>query len=200
MNAIGEVLSANIKSFVAEAWRDKERDATSPEFGSFLKSYSEESKLTIYGVVYDILTGPKDQHHKPIALQMTRAELKREQPQIFSLLRTEWHVVCVAYSQADRRIRTGVPPSPPEVHDFVYQPAEDEVIAVSDNLDYLRLVCAAQGGLQDELVAASIRSAARARHEEYHYLVEAGQHLSKLFRDDCERLGAVLKKIHPGTY
>lgn len=276
MDAIGEVLTANIKGFVAEAWREKHRyssadsglssgsslDSSSsssssgfrsgsgsglasesapesapvpapasgsrtrtnaktgtgtgtggtlsstsgspgpenePSFGSFLKSRSEEARITVYGVVYDIITGPRDQHHKPVALQMTRSELRKEQPQIFSLLKTEWHVACIAYHDG-KKIVPGLPPLPPEVHDFVFPLEREEVVQVTENLEFLRLVSGVPGGLHDELVAASIRSAAKARHEEYQYLVQAGQHLSKLFRDDYDRLGAVLRKIHPSTY
>lgn len=170
-----------------------------PSFGSFLKSRSEEVRLTVYGVVYDIITGPRDLHHKPMALQMTRAELRKEQPQIFSLLKTEWHVACIAYHDG-KKIVPGLPPLPPEVHDFVFPLEREEVVQVTENLEFLRLVSVVPGGLHDELVAASIRSAAKARHEEYQYLVQAGQHLSKLFRDDYDRLGAVLRKIHPSTY
>ncbi|MBX9572876.1 MAG: hypothetical protein K2X77_28520 [Candidatus Obscuribacterales bacterium] len=202
MAAIGEVLSASIKGFIAESWRTnddfKAADA-SPHFGSFLKSHSEETGVTVYGVVYDIITGPKDQHHKPVALQMTRDELKREQPQIFSLLKTEWHVACVAYRQG-RSAHAGLPPQPPQVHDFVFVLDREELVEITESLEFLRLVSVAPGSMPDELVAAAIRSAARARHEEYQYLVEAGQHLSKLFREDYDRLGSVLRKIHPNTY
>lgn len=202
MGAIGEVLSASIKGFVAESWKinnDFKTSDAAPYFGSFLKSHSEEAAVTVYGVVYDIVTGPRDQHHKPVALQMTRDELKREQPQIFSLLKTEWHVACIGFRQG-RAAQAGLPPHPPQVHDFVFPLAKEEVVEITESLEFLRLVSVAPGALPDELVAAAIRSAARARHEEYQYLVEAGQHLSKLFREDYDRLGAVLRKIHPSTY
>lgn len=201
MAAIGEVLSASIKNFVAESWKTHEelKGGESPRFGSFLKSRSDDSEVTVYGVVYDIVTGPRDQHHKPVALQMTREELRREQPQIFSLLKTEWHLACIAYRDA-RGVHSGLPPRPPEVHDFVFNLEAEEVVEITDSMEFLRLVSAAPGAMPDELVAAAIRNAAEARHEEYQYLVEAGQHLSKLFRDDFERLGAVLKKIHPNSY
>lgn len=202
MAAIGEVLSASIKGFIAESWKkddDFNASDAAPQFGSFLKSLSEETGVTVYGVVYDILTGPRDQHHKPVALQMTRDELKREQPQIFSLLKTEWHVACIGYRH-ERATHAGLPPHPPQVHDFVFQLEREEVVEITESLEFLRLVSVAPGSMPDELVAAAIRSAATARHQEYQYLVEAGQHLSKLFRDDYDRLGSVLRKIHPNSY
>jgi hypothetical protein len=201
MQAIGEVLSSRITSYTAEAWRPEQNDDSgllpaAPYFGSFLKSRSEDKRLTVYGVVYDIITGPQDQLHKPTALRMTRAELRKEQPQIFSLLKTEWHVAVVAYKQAGY-CQCGLPPFPPEVHDFVYPLENEELLEASENLEFLRVLCGVAGVPQDELLAATIRNAAKSRHDDYKYLVEAGQQVSKLLRDDYDRLGSVLKKIRP---
>jgi len=202
MKAIGEVLSSRITSFTAEAWRfdsDEEEQAfasSMPSFGNFLKSRSEERKLSVYGVVYDIITGPADLHHKPTALRMSRAELRKEQPQIFALLKTEWHVAIVGFQQGGRCI-SGLPPFPPEVHDFVFPLEDEELIEASEDLEFLRMLYGIAGVPGDELLAATIRNAARPRHDDYKYLVEAGQQVSKLFRDDYERLGSVLRKIHP---
>lgn len=201
MQAVGEVLSSRIKSYIAESWTEDDEDGqvssfARPSFGSFLKSRSEDKKLVVFGVVYDIVTGPRDQQHRPAALQMTRAELKKEQPQIFALLKTEWHVTVVAYQQ-DGRVYCGLPPFPPQVHDFVYMLENDEILEVSENLDFLRMLCGVEGVPEDELLAATIRHAAASRHDNYKYLVEAGQKVSKLLHEDYERLGALLKKIKP---
>ncbi len=201
MQAIGEVLSSSITGFSAEAWLnhgDTENiDAPKqPAFGSFLKSKSESRKLSVIGVVFDIVTGPQDLHHKPTALRMTRAELKREQPQIFSLLKTEWQIAVVGYS-VDGICRSGLPPFPPEVHDFVFPLQDEELLQISENLDFLRMLANVPGVPTDELLAATIRFAAAARHNDYKYLVNAGQHVSQLFPNDFDRLGSVLRKIKP---
>jgi hypothetical protein len=201
MHPIGEVLSSRITSFVAEAWRSENTDDTgllqaAPGFGSFLKCRSEEKQLSIFGVVYDIVTAPQDQLHRPTALRMSRAELKKEQPQIFLLLKTEWHVAVVGYRQAGA-CRSGLPPFPPQVHDFVYPLENEELLDVSENLEFLRMLNGVAGVPADELLAAAIRNAAQARHNEYQYLVNAGQQVSKLLHDDYDRLAAVLKKIRP---
>lgn len=61
MQAIGEVLSSRITSYTAEAWAQDDDEHTSnaalPFFGCFIKSRSENKRLTVYGVVYDIVTG-----------------------------------------------------------------------------------------------------------------------------------------------
>ena len=198
MQAIGEVLSSSIMGFVAEAWTDEHSHARGmmPAFGSFIKSHSEERKISVFAVVYDIVTGPSDQLHKPTALRMSRAQLRQEQPQIFSLLKTEWHAAVVGYKQSGRCI-TRLPPFPPEVHDFVFFPSQDELLDLSENLEYLRMLNNTPGVPYDELMAATIRSAASARHDEYEYLVAAGRHISRLLRDDYDRLGHILAKIRP---
>ena len=201
MQAIGEVLSSRITSYIAEAWRSEDADQNnlsllSPHFGSFLKSRSEEKRLTVYGVVYDIVTGPVDQHHKATALHMTRAELRKEQPQIFLLLKTEWHVAVVGYKQAGA-CHCGLPPFPPEVHDFVYPLEVEELQEASENLEFLRILYGVAEVPRDELLAATIRNAAKSRSDNYKYLVEAGKQVSRLMRDDYERLGSVLRKIKP---
>lgn len=201
MQAIGEVLSSSITGFTAESWREEiSSDSlarnSQPVFGSFLKCHSEDKRLSIFGVLYDIITGPQDQHHKPTALKMTRAELKREQPQIFSLLKTEWHVAIVGYKQEGKYL-IGLPPFPPEVHDFVYPLSSEEVLEASENLEFLRMLQGVTGVPCDELLAATIRNAARARQDDYSYLVQAGQHVSTLLRDDYDRLGSILRKIRP---
>jgi hypothetical protein len=199
MQAIGEVLSARITSYVAEAWRPEaletgDLSSCRPQFGSFLKSRSEDRGLTVYGVVYDIVTGPQDQLHKPAALQKTRSQLKKEQPQIFLLLKTEWLVAPVAY-RLSGRCCGGLPPLPPEVHDFVYPLEPEELAEASENLEFLRMLLLVPGVPSDELLAAAVRNAAESRHNDYKYLVDAGQQISRLLKDDYERLGSVLKRI-----
>lgn len=200
MEAVGEVLSSTITSFTAEAWVDDAANTkvpiTIPSFGSFIKSYSEEKRLSVFAVVYNIITGPTDQNHKPAALRMTRSELKREQPQIFSLLKTELHAAIVGYKQGNACV-TGLPPFPPEIHDFVFFVSDEELFELSESLEYLRMLQGVPGVPVDELLAATIRQAAKMQRDEYKYLVAAGQQISRLFRDDYDRLGAILCKIRP---
>ncbi|MBX9686022.1 MAG: hypothetical protein K2X27_04930 [Candidatus Obscuribacterales bacterium] len=198
MDAIGEVLSSSITAFTAESWSENELtdSAKMPQFGSFLKSISESREICVYAVIYDIVRAPIDQHHKPTALKMSRAELKREQPQIFSLLKTEWHTLIIGYKQGNQ-VQNGLPPFPPEVHDFVAPLDKSELLRLTENLDFLRMLSAISKVPTDEILAASIKNAASARDDEYDYLVEAGQYVSRMLRDDYDRLASVLRKISP---
>ncbi len=198
--AIAEVISASITSVVAESWQGEGTDGLPrfalPGFGSFLRAESADDGVSIMSVVYDVVTGPLDSNHRPTALGMSREQLKLEQPHIFALLRTEIHAVTVGY-RLNGRIYQHLPPRPPEVHDFVYPLTDAEIQSLTESLDFLGLVPAASAVASDELLAAVVREAYRARNNDYQFLVSAGKALTHLFRDDYDRLVGVLRKIKP---
>ncbi|MBX9696242.1 MAG: hypothetical protein K2Z81_27895, partial [Cyanobacteria bacterium] len=75
--AAAEVLRATITGFTAECCAVEPGSSLvyRPRFGSFLRVDSQETDLQIYGVVYNVVTGPQDNVHKPSALGMTRKQL-----------------------------------------------------------------------------------------------------------------------------
>lgn len=191
MKAIGEVLSSKMTGFVAEAWQNNEA-----QFGSVLCSVSQEKDLKVYGVLYDIVTGAQDQLHKPAALKQSRAELKKSQPQIFSLLKTEWQLITIGYAAGEKELVCSLPPFPPDIHDFVYRASKAELKALGNNLEFLQLLAASPAPV-DELLPATISHLGAAAENEREFLVEAGQELCKLYRNEFEKLGLILKKISP---
>src|SRR5579862_1871149 len=115
MAAIGEVLSSSIVDLVGESWPSGDRDGmpsfVKPKFGSYLRIDATEDDISIFAVVYNVVTGPSDSMHKPTALKMTREELKREQPHIFALLKTEIQAATVGYA-AKNSVQSRLPPHP----------------------------------------------------------------------------------------
>lgn len=202
MKAIGEVLSASITELVAECWQLQSESGFAPDlperprFGSFLRVTSADNALNIFAVVCDVSTGPQDNMHRPTALKLTRDQLRVEQPHIFALLRTELYATIIGYSNGTD-YRTGLPPHPPEVHDFVFPALPEEIAAITDDLDFVRLISRVSRVPSDELIAAAICEASTARGGDYQFLVSAGQSLAQTFRDDYERLSSVLRKIRP---
>jgi hypothetical protein len=198
--ALGEVVSSSITGLVAECWTTEDADGMpsvqKPRFGSFLTVDSEETGLRIYAVVFNVITGPQDNMHRPSALGLTRERLKAEQPHIFSLLRTEVHAVTVGYRSGGITFKH-LPPQPPEVHDFVYLASDPEIETLSEGFEFLRLLTTISSVPTDELLAASVREAYRARKNDYQFLIQAGQSLSHLLRSDYDRLISVLRKIKP---
>lgn len=199
-DALGEVVSSSITGLIAECWNMNDADGLpsvqKPRFGSFLTIDSEDTELRIYAVVFNVITGPQDNMHRPSALGLTRERLKAEQPHIFSLLRTEVHAVTVGYKSGGIAYNH-LPPQPPEVHDFVYQASNSEIQTLTEGFEFLRLLTTISSVPTDELLAASVREAYQARGNDYQFLIEAGQSLSHLLRSDYDRLLSVLRKIKP---
>lgn len=198
-DAIGEVLTSTITGLVAECWPtgdDNEVCRTNtPRFGSYMRVESlEDEAINIFAVVFDVVTGPQDNMHKPHAMRLTRQQLRLEQPQIFALLKTEMHAAIIGFEQ-NGVYHTGLPPHPPLVHEFVYQATAAEIVALTEDLDFVRLVARISAVPTDELIGAAIREAANARGGDYPYLLRAGQSLAQTFRDDYERLSSMLRKI-----
>lgn len=196
--AIAEVVSSSITSVIAQTSSQDEGSPTSkPRFGSFLTIDSGDSDLNIFAVVYNVITGAPDSVHKPLALGMTREQLRIEQPHIFSLLRTEVHAAIVGYEQ-NGIVFQHLPPHPPDVHDFVYQSSEQEILELTGRFDFLRLLMNVNAVPADELLAATIREAQQCTNRSEDFLILAGQALSQLLQNDYDRLLSMLRKIRPG--
>lgn len=198
---IAEVISSSITGVVAQCLMSSDKDGmpdtSKPRFGSFLKIRTA-SNLDVLSVVHNVITGSPDAMHQPWALGLSREQLREEQPHIFSLLRTEVHAVVVGYVE-NGAVYQHLPPIPPEVHDFVYPASVEEIRQVTEGFDFLRLIATVTTVPQDELSAASIREAHKAHGDDYAFLVEAGQALSLIFKNDFDRLVTILRKIRPST-
>jgi hypothetical protein len=167
-----------------------------PRFGSFITIESGDSNIRVFAVVYNVITGAPDAVHKPVAMGLTRDELRAEQPHIFSLLRTEIHAAIVGYEQ-NATIFQHLPPHPPDVHDFVYLSSKDEIMQLTGDFDFLRLLMHVSAVPADELLAATVREAQKSAQQPEPFLIAAGQALSKLLQNDYDRLIALLRKIRP---
>lgn len=200
MQAIAEVVSATVSSLVAQSLPSTSgADASGspkPRFGSFIRVSSDDKKSGIIAVVNDVLTGPIDGVHRPSAFGLSREELRAQQPQIFSLLRTDVHASIIGYLENGRAYQH-LPPYAPEVHDFVYAATTSDIERVTSDFEFLRLLSHSTVASIDELLAAAIREAYKARGNDAAFLQQAGQAFSQLFRSDYERLVSVLKKIRP---
>jgi hypothetical protein len=184
---IGEVIESSTSRFTAQACELN----GAPGFGTFVKT---DTPSVSYGLVFDIRTQSADANRKPTAYGMTEDELRREQPQIFELLRTEFDVVIVGHS-GDRGPVQILPPQPPGIHAFCYPCDEREVKALTANGDYVRTILAASQLPSDDLIIASVRNAWAVRGFDMAYLVTLGKELSRLIRDDYERLSSLIRRI-----
>jgi hypothetical protein len=195
--AIAEVLSSTITTVVAQtSTYDEAKGQIKPRFGSFLTIESDDADLRIFAVVYNVIAGAPDSVHKPLAMGMTRDQLRSEQPHIFSLLRTEVHGAIVGYEKTNVFYQH-LPPHPPDVHDFVYASTVEQITELTQSFDFLRLLLHISAVPADELLAATIREAQQSTGRSEQFLIAAGQSLSQLLQNDYDRLLSLLRKIRP---
>lgn len=107
-----EILESSITTWKAQSWQ---WDAI-PEFGSLVVATSHGR--IVFGIIYDITTGPIDPIRQPVAYQKTEEELLKEQPQIFEFLTTSFSCVAIGY-QEQGQFFYNLPPQPPKMHTFV---------------------------------------------------------------------------------
>lgn len=194
---VGEVVQSATTHYVAQALRADGEGLTMPKappFGSFVRAVLEEEGIEVYGLIYHVETTSIDAVHRPTALNMSRQELREQQPQIFGLLRTDFSVVVTGYQERGRTFHY-LPPFPPMVHDFVYACDPEEVVALTERLEFLRTLISFRQAPTDELVASCLRQVFRLRGGDRAFMVGAGRTLTNLLKNDYDRLSAIMERL-----
>jgi hypothetical protein len=184
---IGEVIESSTSRFTAQSCELNQ----APGFGTFVKTGNGS---VAYGLVFDIRTQSADANRKPTAYGLTEEELRREQPQIFELLRTEFDAVIVGHA-GDSGPMQILPSQPPGIHSFCFPCNEREVKSLTTNGDYVRTILGGSQLPSDDLIIVSVRNAWAVRGFDTAYLVTLGKELSRLIRDDYERLSSLIRRI-----
>ena len=198
-NHIAEVVETSTTGFLAQCLEpDALSFAQMPPFGSWVKASDEDSGNCIYGVVYHATTSPLDSVHRATALGLSLTELREQQPQIFAMLKTEFRVAIVGFQPGGGDLTyQHLPPRPPQVHQAVYQCETEEILAFTEQLDFLKTLMDMGGAPVDGLIAAVIRTVYQLRRLDRDWLVQAGRRLNVLLKDDYDRLRVILSQIHP---
>lgn len=187
---IAEVIESSTTEFVAQTRKLN----GSPPFGTFVKAGTSPMSLAM---IYDISTGSADLNRRPVAYGKTEEELRKEQPQIFELLRTEIRAKIIGYADA-YGVQQLLPPQPPKLHSFVFLCTPEEVQTFTRQFDYFRTLLGVGGTLSDELLIAAIQQTCGCQPEASHgCLIRAGKELSRLLRDDYDRLESILRRMRP---
>ena len=197
---IGEVIEANTTGFTAGAYELLD----APPFGALVRAQARADDAGVYGLVYDIRTGSKEPGGRALVRGRTYAgrelfddEIYREHPDLAEVLQTEFSALTVGFVEG-ARVYQYLPSQPPPVHYSVYECTGDELVRFSESTDFFRTLLYANHIPGDELLAAVIRRAARARAgDERAYLVRAGRDVASLLNDDYDRLTGVLRRIRP---
>ena len=203
---IGEVIETSTIQYLAQCLEPEDlKFPVMPPFGSWIKSFDEESGNKIIAVVTYVTTSPIDSVHRARALGLSLEELREQQPQIFAMLKTEFKAAIVGFEAPSDNNSNGsslgrvyqyLPPRPPQIHQSVYHCDPQEVVNFTENLDFLRTLLQAKDIPVESLVAASVREVYRQRNANRDWLVNVGRTLSTLLKDDYDRLRYILSQIH----
>jgi hypothetical protein len=185
---IGEIIAAETQGFEAEC----PRLYGAPGFGSFVRA--DAAAGPVYGVVVKITTAATDPSRRTQALHLTPDELAERMPQLELVLRTCFNVLTVGHGH-EGRVRPFLPARPPEIHRFVYPCAPEEVEALTEGPDYLRVLAMAHEFPVDDALAASVGHAAAVRADARGYVVRCGKYLAQLFKRDFDRFDAVMRRL-----
>ncbi|RRR72816.1 MAG: hypothetical protein EI684_09690 [Candidatus Viridilinea halotolerans] len=199
MQRIAEVIESSTTRFTAGAYEL----LSAPPFGSLVRAATREGNLAVYGLVYEIRTGSRDAGGRAVVRGRTYsgrelfdAEIYFENPDLAEVLQTEFAALTVGFVEG-KALYHYLPPHPPPVHYSVYPCTTDELVHFSEEHACFRNILFASQVPSDELLAAYIRNAARARNASRDYLVRAGRELAGLLKDDYDRLAALLRRIRP---
>lgn len=187
---IAEVVAAGTGQFTAELFRDAEV----PPLGSWVR-VAQDNGSTVYGLVCQAEMGPYDEHRRPVALGRTASVLQTEMPHVLELLRTTFKVTVCVHRDAQGKLRQSLPLRPVRIHQFVSTCDDEFVRQVGKPFDFLRILVnlADQAVPVDEVLVAVLRGIAMA-HGNDEEVVHAGRALSRLLRDDHERLQSILRR------
>jgi len=189
---IGEVIEASTMEFTAQSYELHQ----SPAFGALVRV--GDGMQGIYGFTFETRTSGIEPGRRPIARgqdEVDEEAIYRNNPQLSRLLRTEFRTLTVGYREVGV-LHYGLPPHPPRVHSFVYLCPPQEVMEFTEMLDFLSLIAGARLDVPvDELLAAVVRGAARARGNDRAYLVRAGKEIARLMGSEGSRMNAILRRI-----
>ncbi len=188
---VGRVLRASTRGF-AIGCAVMQPDI--PAFGSFVRAEGLAPGSAIYGLIYDVSV-----EDDPFVRQFISAnppeEVVRDQRENRQVP-IEVSVLAVGCDDGTN-VRHCLPPQPPVTLDWLYQCSAEQVRAFTARFDYFRLVLEAPDVPADELLAASLRSAAAARpeHARDTFLSSAGRELARLLANDPVRLEGLLRRL-----
>ena len=161
-----EIVESCLTYYRAQSWDY----ACTPAHGSLV--VAEQDGLVIYALVYHSQMGTDDSVRTVHAYQKTQEELKRDQPQIFALLKTQFSVFVVGHER-DNKLYYRCAPVPASLHAFVRHATLDEWRVFAQTVNYIPLLFGQQNLFNtDELLLALVGSLKQKKLAEEAFLVE----------------------------
>ncbi|MDD4352480.1 MAG: hypothetical protein PHU71_05935 [Candidatus Gracilibacteria bacterium] len=166
---IGEIIETSTRNCIAQSY---ELDAA-PSLGALVKMGE------IYGVVCEVRTLSIDPSRKPQALgngTKNLAEILAQQPQLKSLLRTEFEI---------RLVGSDLPDRPPALHAQVEEVAGD---SLKEDLAYLRYL----KDLSGDVIVKHLKLLVGQDEE---LKLAAAKKISTILMQDLEKLDELLERL-----
>ena len=190
---VGRVLRANTRAFTIGC---EVLQPDIPAFGSFVRTDRLEHGDETYGLIYDVSIDDDNFVRQFISARAPEevVEDQRRNRQV----PIEASILAIG-CRTGGTIRQGLPPQPPITLDWLVTCTDAEIVAFTERLDYIRLVLDARDAPVDEVLAASLRTAACARpeSERRYFLIDAGREIARLLAGDPTRLEGVLRRLRP---
>jgi hypothetical protein len=189
---VGRVLRASTRGFAIGC---AVMQPEIPAFGSFVRADGQGATDALYGLITDVSV-EDDLFVRQFISAGAPEEVVRDQRENRQVP-IEVSVLAVGCRTAGA-IRHCLPPQPPVTLEWLYTCTDEEIAAFTLRTDYFRLVLEARDVPVDEVLAASLRTAAAARPEPEReaFLVGAGRELTRLLSSDPVRLEGLLRRLH----
>jgi len=168
-----------------------------PRFGDFVKAPAQRGQAEVIGLIYDIVI-----QDDPFVRQMVATpdldEAYIQDQRVNRQVPIEVSVLSIGY-QDGAGVTSGLPPQPPITLDSISSCSADEVVSLTGQFDYLRLILNSAIAPADELIVVSLKNAAALRppQDRTRFLRDVGRELARLLARDLTRLEGLLRRIKP---
>lgn len=188
----GEVVEASAERLTGQCHRLYE----APALGTLVRAGED-----VFAVVDGVRTGSIDPARQVIARgagAATERDVYAEHPQLERLLRTDVSLTVVGHRE-DGGTHQHLPPLPPRIHTFLYVCSGEEVRGFMRRTDFLALLLGSGLPAADDVVAASLRQAARAFDDPRAFLIGACRNVAAQLPADTARLAAIMRRLPLGA-
>jgi len=191
MISIGHVLRSSTTDFVVDCKIMKE---DTPQFGALVK-VKVTPHTHIIGVIHDV-TVRDDPSVRQLILSGTLAREAVLDQRENRLVPIEIGVLILGFQRKMNFVQA-LPPQPPISLEELALCSIDEIVAFTEQLDFLRFIINAQHAPADDLAVACLTRAAELRAPEIRrdYLLAAGRYIGRLLFDDMRRFDTILQQL-----
>ena len=197
---VGEVVETSLTGFVAHTYKLDDP----PPFGGLVRVRDRSGATEIFGAVYHIATGGLDPGRRAATRGTGLPAQNDEQiyidnPQLARLLKTEFGVLVLGCSKPTKGSRRSFsyvfPDYPPPLHYTVTLCSDQTLVEFTDDKSYLRAILEAPQVPAEELIAAILRRATRAREAAGRmFLVDSLRYLARNLKQDYDRFKIIVEK------